>query len=168
MDKRPLLILMLLIICSFGISIIGQARDKTDIVFTYGVKANKVNPENKLDTINDLFTKDMVRDQSITFEMKLSPNEMKQITDKMMEIDFYSYPSLYYPESSIGSVTPYTTYDLKVYEDGKLIKQVRMDTDAVSDDEATSNLLSLFHLIMDIIESTDEWQNSPEPTSGYA
>ncbi|MCW4013721.1 MAG: hypothetical protein NWF07_12110 [Candidatus Bathyarchaeota archaeon] len=167
MDKRLLLLLLLLVTCSLGVLIIRE-DENIDIVFTYGVKANRANPVNKLDTINDLFTKDMIRDPSITFEMKLSPSEIKQITEKMEEIDFFTYPGLYYPESSDGSVTPYMTYDLKVYEDGKLIKQVRMDTDAVSDDVKTSELLSLFHLIMNIIESTDEWQNSPEPTSGYA
>jgi hypothetical protein len=54
-----------------------------------------------------------------------------------------------------------------VYEDGRLLKRVRMDTDTWSQDQYTSNLRSLFALIISTVENSEEYKKSPRPTSGY-
>jgi len=140
-----------------------------DLVFVYGVKGNRPDPVNRLDTMRGTFTKDMVSDPSITFELVLTNEQMAEIMGRMVEIGFLSYPSLYTPPTGpvVSSVTPYSTYHLKLYRDGVIVKQVRMDTDVVSDDPKTENLVSLFTLIMNIIQSTDAWKDSPKPRSGY-
>lgn len=140
-----------------------------DLVFVYGVKGNRPDPVNRLDTMRGTFTKDMVSDPSVTFELVLSDEQMAEIVRRMVEIGFLSYPSLYTPPAGlvVSSVTPYSTYHLKLYRDGVMVKQVRMDTDVVSDDPKTGNLVSLFTLIMDVIQSTDAWKDSPKPRSGY-
>jgi hypothetical protein len=140
-----------------------------DLVFLYGVKGNRPDPVNRLDTMRGTFTKDMVSDPSITFELALTDEQMAEIMERIVEIGFLSYPSQYTPPTGpvVSSVTPYSTYHLKLYRDGVMVKQVRMDTDIVSDDPETGNLVSLFTLIIDIIESTDSWKDSPKPRSGY-
>jgi hypothetical protein len=140
-----------------------------DLVFVYGVKGNRPDPVNKLDTTRGTFTKDMVSDPPLTFKLTLADEEMARIMERVEEMGFLSYPSLYAPPMGpvVGSVTPYSTYHLKLYRDGAMVKQVRMDTDRVSDDPITENLVSLFTLIIDIIESTDAWKESPKPRGGY-
>ncbi len=140
-----------------------------DLVFVYGVKGNRPDPVNRLDTMRGTFTKDMVSDPPVTFELVLTDEQMAEIIGKMVEIGFLSYPSLYTPPAGpvVSSVTPYSTYHLKLYRDGVMVKQVRMDTDVVSDDPKTGNLVSLFTLITDVIQSTDAWKDSPKPRSGY-
>jgi hypothetical protein len=140
-----------------------------DLVFVYGVKGNRPDPVNRLDTMRGTFTKDMVSDPPITFELALTDEQMARIIERMTEIGFLGYPSLYAPPTGpvVSSVTPYSTYHLKLYRDGVMVKQVRMDTDIVSGDQKTKNLVSLFTLIMDVIESTEAWKDSPRPRSGY-
>jgi hypothetical protein len=138
-----------------------------DIVFIYGVRGNREDPVNKLDTIKEVFTKDMVADPPITFDLELSDQDIAKIILKMNQIEFWKYPTIYTPRDTGASVTPFVTYDLKVYENGRLLKRVRMDTDIWSQDQYTSNLRSLFALIMSTVENSEEYQNSPRPTSGY-
>lgn len=178
MDKRVFLFLLAGIylwgaeamnLASINNDLTASEASRYDLVFIYGVKGNRLDPVNKLDTMRDTFTKDMVMDQPITFELTLTDEQMARITERVEEIGFLSYPSLYAPPMGpvVGIVTPYSTYHLKLYRDGVMVKQVRMDTDRVSDDPRTENLVSLFTLIIDIIESTDAWKESPNPRGGY-
>jgi len=138
-----------------------------DFIFIYGVKAGRNNPVNKLDTFNDVFTKDMVLDPPITFDLQLPDSDIQGIVDKMVEIDFLGYPSQYAPKESGCHVTPYTTYDLKVYYNGLLLKHVRMDSDRCINDASARRLRSLFSLIMEAIQETEAFKASKKPTSGY-
>ena len=140
---------------------------EVDLVFVYGVKAGRSNPVNRLDTRVDTFTKDMVADPSITFRLILSDENMTRILDKLKEIEFHKYPSLYLPPFTGIMGTPYSTYQLTLYMDGVPVKTVRIDTDTWSDDAKTQNLQSLFALIREIIRESPEYLNSPKPTSGY-
>jgi hypothetical protein len=140
---------------------------KYDIVFIYGVRGNRKDPVNKLDTIKGIFTKDMVADPPITFDLELSNQDIAGIILKMNQIEFWKYPTDYIPKNTGARVTPYVTYDVKVYEKGRFLKRVRMDTDIWSQDLYTCNLRSLFALIISTIEETEEYQNSPRPKSGY-
>jgi hypothetical protein len=178
MDKRVFLFLLAasylwgveaMNTASMNSDLTASEASRYDLVFVYGVRGNRPDPVNRLDTMRDIFTKDMVMDPPITFGLTLTDEQMAKIMKKMTEIGFLSYPSLYAPPMGpvVGSVTPYSTYHLELYRDGVMVKQVRMDTDRVSDDPRTENLVSLFTLIMDVIESTNAWKESPEPRGGY-
>jgi hypothetical protein len=178
MDKRVFLFLLAVIylwgveamnLASINNDLTASEASRYDLVFIYGVKGNRPDPVNKLDTMKGTFTKDMVMDPPITFGLTLTGEQMARIMERVEEIGFLSYSSLYAPPMGpvVGSVTPYSTYHLKLYRDGVMVKQVRMDTDRVSDDPRTENLVSLFTLIMDIIESTEAWKESPKPRGGY-
>lgn len=138
-----------------------------DFIFIYGVNAFRNTPVNKLDTFNDVFTKDMVIDPPITFDLQLLDSDIQRIIDKMVEIDFLGYPPQYTPKDTGCHVTPYTAYDLKVYHNGSLLKSVRMDSDRCINDARTRRLCSLFSLIIEAIEKTDAFKASKKPTSAY-
>jgi len=165
---------VLILVSAVGIILIQQSTRPTihsegiDLIFIYGVRGNRHNPVNRLDTFNNTFTKDMVRDPSITFELEISDEDLTHMVEKMDEIGFYNYPSQYTPKVAHGGVTPYITYELQVYRYGVLVISVRMDTDILSEDDETRNLRSLFGLIIKVIENSEAFKNSPKPTSGYA
>lgn len=178
MDKRVFLFLLAasylwgveaMNLASMNSGLTASEASRYDLVFVYGVKGNHPDPVNRLDTMRGTFTKDMVMDPPITFKLTLTDEEMARIMEKMTEIGFLNYPATYAPPMGpvVGSVTPYSTYHLKLYRDGVLVKQVRMDTDRVSDDPRTENLVSLFTLITNIIKSTEAWKESPKPRGGY-
>jgi len=178
MDKRVFLFLLAasylwgveaMNLASMNSGLTASEASRYDLVFVYGVKGNRPDPVNRLDTMRGTFTKDMVMDPPITFKLTLTDEQMARIMERMTEIGFLNYPMTYAPPMGpvVGSVTPYATYHLKLYSDGVLVKQVRMDTDRVSDDSRTENLVSLFTLITNIIESTDAWKESPKPRGGY-
>jgi len=178
MDKRVFLFLLAasylwgveaINTASMNSDLTASEASRYDLVFVYGIKGNRPDPVNRLDTMRGTFTKDMVMDPPIAFGLTLTNEQMARIMKKMTEIGFLSYASLYAPPRGpvVGSVTPYSTYHLKLYRDGVMVKQVRMDTDRESDDTRTENLVSLFTFIIDSIESTDAWKESPTPRSGY-
>jgi len=143
--------------------------DGYELVFTYGVKGNRTDPVNRLDTRRGTFTKDMVMNPPVTFRLTLNESAMNRIIQKAEEIGLQSYPRNYKPPKGAvqGFVTPYTTYDLKLYRDGVLVKHVRMDTDAYSQDPETMRLKELFKLIIDTVQATESYRRSPKPRGGY-
>jgi len=137
--------------------------------YLWGVEAMNTSSMNSDLTASEASRYDLVFVYGVKGGLTLTDEQMARIMEKMTKIGFLNYPSLYAPPMGpvVGSVTPYSTYHLKLYRDGVMVKQVRMDTDRVSDDPRTENLVSLFTLIMDIIETTDAWKESPKPRGGY-
>jgi hypothetical protein len=77
-----------------------------DIVFIYGVRGNREDPVNKLDTIKNVFTKDMVADPPITFSLELSNHDIARIIHKMNQIEFWKYSTIYTPRKYRGQCHP--------------------------------------------------------------
>jgi hypothetical protein len=77
-----------------------------DIVFIYGVRGNREDPVNKLDTIKNVFTKDMVVDPPITFSLELSNHDIARIIHKMNQIEFWKYSTIYTPRKYRGQCHP--------------------------------------------------------------
>ncbi|MCW4012002.1 MAG: hypothetical protein NWF07_03320 [Candidatus Bathyarchaeota archaeon] len=138
-----------------------------DVVFLFGVKGNGIDPVNRLDTRVDVFRKDMVADPPIELVLVLSDEDKAMILERMGEIGFHWYPVFYTPWGSDVYVDPATAYQLTLYWNGVPVKMVRMDTDLYGDDLKTSNLRSLYGLIMRIIYESEVYKNSPEPTAAY-
>jgi hypothetical protein len=136
-----------------------------DFVFKYGVTAR-----NTLDTFHGTFTKDMVMDTAITIDLILTAEEMDSIYEKMVEIDFFSYPDKFSVDVPEGEqkteVTPYSTYYFKVEYDSKS-KELLWHDKIVNSDEKADKLKELINLIRNIIESREEYQDLPEPSGGY-
>ncbi len=136
-----------------------------NLIFKYGVGAKNI-----LDTFEGTYTKDMVMDPSITANLSLSEEELDRIYQKMVKIDFWSYPDKFSitpsPGESYGIVTPYYSYYFKVEYDSK-IKELRWEDEITNEDDKADKLRELIKLIRDIIESKEEYQKLPAPTSGY-
>lgn len=136
-----------------------------NLIFKYGVGAR-----NELNTFKGTYTKDMVSDPSITVNIYLSEEELHKIYQKMIEIDFFDYPDRFSvsvpPGASVGIVTPYGSYYFKVEYDSE-IKELWWEDEIINEDEKANKLRELIQLVRDIIESKEEYQKLPEPSSGY-
>ncbi len=168
--KRRLSIIASLVLV---VSLLGMAGCVTpppsesnfNLIFKYGVMAR-----NELDTFKETYTKDMIGDPSITVNLSLSKEELDRIHQKMVEIDFFSYPdefSVSVPAGgSFGMVTPHSSYYFKVEHDAE-IKELRWEDKITNEDEKADTLRELIKLIRDIIESREEYKKLPAPTLGY-
>ena len=135
--------------------------DNFNITFRYGVGA-----KNELNTFEGTYQKDMVVDPSITVNLSLSSEEKERIYQKMFEKNFFDYPDRF-PQRRDRIVTPSMEYYLKV-EYGYKIKEVSWDDNSLFENEnIEKGLNDISGLIIEIIESKDEYKNLPTPRGGY-
>ena len=123
-----------------------------------------------LDTYNGTFTKDMIVDPAITIPFRLSDSQTTEIYQKMVEIGFFEYPenfSIPIPKNgTIGMVTPAMRYQMTL-QNGDLTKTLLWVDDII--DPTTfeaENLRSLFSLIINMIQNSEEYEQLPEPQAG--
>jgi hypothetical protein len=142
-----------------------------DVVFKYGVKGPNPEPRKALDTLRDTFTRDMVVDPPVTIRLRLTKDDLEAIRGKMDEIGFYDYPRGFRvnvsPGEVVGVVTPFSSYHVKVYSRGALIKELYWDDEIFNKDERADALRDLFSLIIELIESKPEVKRMPQPRAGY-
>jgi len=140
-----------------------------NVIFRYGIAGAKY--RNELNTFNCTFIKDMVNKPPIKTRLYLNDEELEAIYEKMIEIDFFSYPQIfnYMPSGNIiGESTPYSIFYLEV-RNGTVKHSVVWNDRYVSDgNERYDNLLELAHLIKTIIIAKPEYQKLPEPSAAYA
>lgn len=136
-----------------------------NLLFKYGVALN-----NKLDTFNNTYTKDMIMAPSITADLALTNQEKQKIYDKMIEIDFFNYPDKFAitvpPGQIVGMVTPSSSYYFHVEYDSKK-KDLSWDDNITNNDTKADKLRELIRLIQDIVEAKDEYKRLPPPSGGY-
>jgi hypothetical protein len=142
-----------------------------DVVFKYGVKGPNPEPRNALDTLRNTFTRDMVMDPPVTIRLRLTQGDLEAIRGKMEEIGFYDYPRGFRvnisPGEVVGEVTPFSSYHVKVYSRGVLVKELYWDDEIFNWDERAYALRELFSLVIEIIESKPEVKRMPQPRAGY-
>jgi hypothetical protein len=168
--KKALLIIAVLTLVAVLSGMTGCEKQTSgepgfNLIFKYGVTA-----KNELDTFKGTYTKDMVTDPSFTVELRLSQEEMSRIHQKMVEIDFFSYPETFRvtvpPGELTGTVTPFSSYYFSVEYDSQ-IKKLSWADDVTNPDEKASKLRALINLIKSIIESREEYKKLPAPSGGY-
>ncbi len=151
---------------------ITSGESNFNLIFAYGVEA-----KNNLDTFKGTYTRDMVYGPHITINLYLSKNELDRIYQKMVEIDFFDYPDNFSVSVSPGEawmLTPYSSYYFKVKHDSK-IKELWWDDnkfwkkgdELTYEDEKAKKLKELIELIINIIESKEEYMKLPTPRGGY-
>lgn len=88
----------------------------------------------------------------------------------MIEIGFFNYPNKFVisePSGEIVSmVTPYYSYYFKVKYDSK-IRELSWEDGITNKDERADRLRELIKLIIDVIESKEEYKKLPPPRGGY-
>ena len=137
---------------------IKMEETTSNIIFRYGVSGAM--HSNELDTFKGIFTQDMVNKDPVTTKLDLTQDELEAIYQKMVDIDFFPYPKIYYPKeegSVIGSTEPFLTYYLEyLNETGS--KVVLWDTQFVApEDIQYKNLRDLAQLIIEIIKAKPEY-----------
>ena len=136
-----------------------------NLIFKYGVGA-----WNELNTFEGTYTKDMVVDPSIAVNLSLSNDELGRIYQKMIEIDFLNYPdrfSVFVPlGGAVVNMTPHSSYYFRVEYDSK-VKELWWNDGIINRDEKAEKLRELIRLIIDIIESKEEYKKLPSPRGGY-
>jgi hypothetical protein len=139
---------------------IPPRKGDLNLIFKYGVMAR-----NELNTFNNTFTKDLIIDPPITTRLYLSDEEMKQIWQKMVEIDFFNYPET----SSLWTdkfVTPSSDYYIKV-QNGSATKEVSWNSNSQLEPNVEDDLGQLVRCITDIVEQRPEYKVLPPPHGGY-
>ncbi|HZD59226.1 MAG TPA: hypothetical protein VE439_02075 [Anaerolineae bacterium] len=142
--------------------------------FRYGVGAKNI-----LDTSNGKYKKDMVVEESIIIDLELSKEQLAEIREKMIEIHFFNYPDefsskpnillslLRLPNApTIGEYEPFSSYYFMV-RDGGRTKQLHWDDKYINDSLEVQQLRELIQLIEDMIHSSPEYKELPEPRGGY-
>lgn len=137
-----------------------NSADSFNLVFKYGVGVR-----NELNTFSGTYTKDMVTDPSITIRMILSQEELRQIQQKITEMDLFSFPDNF-PLNSYGGVTPQTDCYIKV-QNGTQIKEISWSTNSQMDSNIQNGLEQLVSFLRGIIEQKPEYKALPTPRSAY-
>jgi hypothetical protein len=140
----------------------GPSSQENDfnLLFRHGVGA-----KNELNTFEGTYTKDMVLDTPITITLILSEEELEQIHQKMIEIDFFNYPEDFPPRLGF-LVTPCTNYFIKV-EHGSIVKEINWNENSMLESNIQGNLWQLVGCIMDIVEQKPEYKALPPARGGY-
>jgi hypothetical protein len=140
----------------------GPSSQENDfnLLFRHGVGA-----KNELNTFEGTYTKDMVLDPPITISLILSEEELEQIHQKMIEIDFFNYPEDFPPRLGF-LVTPCTNYFIKV-EHGSIVKEINWNENSMLESNIQGNLWQLVGCIMDIVEQKPEYKALPPARGGY-
>jgi len=137
------------------------------LTFKYGVGAKNV-----LNTFTGTYTRDMVKDPPVTVKFCLSEKDLDRIYQKMVAIDFFSYPTRFSAQSSgdvIGEMTPFSTYYFKVQCGSSETKELVWAAKyTYSGNKEAEDLKELIDLIIEIIRSKPEYRRLPEPRAGYA
>ena len=132
-----------------------------NILFKYGYSKAMIN---KLNTFNGTYTKDLGTDPPITVEFRLTDEDIERIYQKMVEIDFFCYPEKFVipiPDGEIVRVdSNYLQYYFRVECNNK-VKIVQWSDHIVYKNEDAEKLRWLTGLIIDLIESKDEYWDLP-------
>ncbi|ADL52325.1 hypothetical protein [Clostridium cellulovorans] len=156
-----LLCLVIITGCSTSKQKLPQERPKDfGFILNYGIGA-----KNQLDTFKGTYTKDMIGEQPITTNLKLSDEEMDEIYSIMRDINICSYPDDFKPKSST-STKPFNTYSIKVLFDNKE-KNIYWDEDNLSVSKDAVELRNLFDKIHKIISGKEEFKVLPNPQNSY-
>jgi hypothetical protein len=148
-----------------GANTMSANADNFNFIFKYGFSGR-----NTLDAFKGIYTKDMGLEAPITIELKLTPEEMNSIYQKMVETDFFNYPdkfSVILPSGEMENrVMLYFTYFFKVTYHGQT-KELLWHEKVTNSEVKADKLRELIKLIRDIIESREEYKKLPEPKAGY-
>lgn len=137
-----------------------SSQNVINIIFKYGVEA-----KNELNTFDGTYTKDLIMDNTTTTRMILSQEELRQIQQKIGEIDLFSFPDNF-PLNPSMHVTPQTDYYLEV-QDNSTVKEVSWNTNSLIESTIQNSLEQLVSFLKGMIEQKPEYKVLPPPRGGY-
>jgi secreted PhoX family phosphatase len=137
-----------------------SSQNVINIIFKYGTGAR-----NELNTFEGTYTKDMVMDNPITTRMILSQEELRQIQQRITEMDLFSFPDNF-PINPSGEVIPQTDYYIKV-QNGTQTKEISWSTSSLMDSNIQNSLEQLVSFLRGMIEQKPECKALPEARGAY-
>jgi hypothetical protein len=160
--------ILIIILIVPGILACGsQPAEKANFNFDlkYGVGA-----KNEIDTFHGKFTKDMADSPSITVTLKLSEAEMEEIYQKMLDIDFFSYPDTFAvtpgPNEATQLVTPVNSYNFTVERNAQT-KTLNWEDSILNPNIKADKLRELIVMIQRMIIAKEEYKELPDPGHAY-
>ncbi len=133
-----------------------------DIIFSYGYGVQ----DNKLDSIQNTFTKDMILADPITVELTLSDDELKEIEDKITELNLFESDEDEAPiqVSPCEHYSITAEYNTKRDNGGRNKKTKSMMWNCSQDTGPNAEFVDF---MKDLIESQEEYQALPEVEGAY-
>lgn len=145
-----------------GIKQLPNTRPKDfNFVFNFGVGA-----KNQLDTTKEQFTKDMVREPSVSTKMVLTEEEMNSIYSEMKKIDIMNYPDNFTPKGAVET-KPSSNFSIIIIANG-IEKKIYWQNVQGSKTKAATQLKKLLNNIFKIIINKEEFKKLPPAKDTYA
>jgi hypothetical protein len=131
------------------------SSNRFNFIFRHGANAR-----NELNTFKGTYARNTGIETPVTIILSLSPEELDRIRRKMIEIDFFSYPSRFNESISSRDITGERTayesyYILAEYNYGS--KEVSWNDRYITKNERAAKLTELVTLIKGILESKPEY-----------
>jgi hypothetical protein len=137
-----------------------SSRNPVNLVFKFGTTA-----KNELNTFHGTFTKDLIIDGTVTARLIMSQEELKQIQQILVEIDFFNYPETF-PLKEPLTVPGYSYY--LMVQNGTIIKEVTWGSNSIINDEnLEDNLNQLAYFLTNMITQKPEYTRLPPAEGGY-
>lgn len=127
-----------------------------------------VQKKNEINTFEDTVTKDLIVDGTATTELILTEEEMKDIYEKMQEIDIAEKKE-FTPEPVNGVVCmqrPYEKDKWKIIINGETLTYL-ISGEHCEPTKDAKQLIELRNYVFNIIKSKAEYKSLPEPNGGY-
>jgi hypothetical protein len=125
---------------------------------------------NEMNTLTGTYTKDMISAGTVKVNIFLSSGELNHIFSKMLEIEFYNYPSTFSINLPQGTTTTIVTPSEKYYfsvTNGSETQELYWDDKIRNEDIQANKLRSLILLIKNIIAAKDAYRALPPASGGY-
>ena len=170
LSQKFLVVLIIFGVVLFGVKQLEETpkinvKSNFNFIFKYGVGTNPYGALNELNIFEGIYIRDMVVDPPITVKLVLTQEELEEIYQKMVNIDFFNYPRRFPKDPNIGVSPCVRTYFKVSYN--FTIKKVEWTDESYFEGDTRQNIDELLILIRDILESKEEYQNLPEPQAFY-
>lgn len=127
-----------------------------------------VQKKNEINTFEGTVTKDLIADGTAKTELILNEEEMKNIYEKMQEINI-AETKKFTPEPINGTVcmqAPYGEDEWKIMINGETITHL-ISGEYCEPTKDAKQLIELRNYVFTIIKSKDEYKSLPESNGGY-
>lgn len=156
---------------------ITSSYDKDKKILTWdGIEYKMVKPndfnfvlvsnDGTLDTANKTYTAYDRPKEEITISLSLTDEEMSDIYQKLLEIDFFNYPNEFTAKEGeiVGQRIPCSSFSLNVSARSKT-KNLSWNNCVLGDvkDERLTKAENLISYILEIVQSKEEYKALPEP-----
>ncbi len=132
-----------------------------ELYYSFGV-----NESNILDTKNNLYKKDMVCDSPLSFTVKLSENEKKEIYNTIAKNNFFNLKENMLPSGGVAACLPGFGFTLRVTANEKT-KTIRWICGYPEDDPDYLKLKNITNVIDNVILQKEKEMSIPEPRCVY-